>query len=96
MAFPRPPLGITLDRAHRLCRACGLTDDRTDQLIDSARYSTLSRQQNIELFFGTFEDPTDAELCLPCAEAALDIPADATAQETPRQESPNEARTEHE
>jgi hypothetical protein len=73
---------------------CGLDAEDVDRIIDTVQHSTLSREENLELFLGTFEDPDDAELCLPCAEAVLDIPVDTTGQETPRQESQDEARTE--
>ena len=58
-----------MQRAHRICGQCGLGPVVVDELIDTMRHSTLTREQNLELFFGTFEDPSDAELCLPCAEA---------------------------
>ncbi len=58
--------------AYLLCGECGLTSDEVDWLIDANRNSTLTREQSLELCYGTFEDRRDAELCEPCAEAVLD------------------------
>ena len=58
--------------AYRLCIECGLTSDEVDWLIDAHRNSTLSREQSLELFYATFEDRADAELCEPCTQAVLD------------------------
>ena len=43
-----------------------------DRLIDDMRHSTLSREENLDLFRDTFERREDAELCIGCAEAVLD------------------------
>ncbi len=44
-----------------------------NRLIDDMEHSTLSRDQNLELFYGTFDDgDPDPELCKPCVEAVLD------------------------
>ena len=60
-------------RAHRLCGECGLTPEEIDGLIDEFSHPTLSREQAMELFNGTFdEDDPPAELCEPCANAVLD------------------------
>ncbi len=59
-------------RAHRLCSECGLTAGEVDGLIETMRLSTLTREENLELFYATFEDRSQAELCEPCAEAVLD------------------------
>ena len=49
-----------------------MTHAEVDELIDTARHSTLTREQNRELFVATFADSTDAEECLPCVDAILD------------------------
>lgn len=61
-----------VDRAHELCAECGLSDAEVDQLIDDAKHSMLSREENMRLFLDTFADPAEAELCRTCAEAVLD------------------------
>jgi hypothetical protein len=43
-----------------------------DSLIDDARDSGLDREGMLELFYTTFENRADAELCEPCFEAVLD------------------------
>ena len=63
-------------RAHRLCEGCGLGPGEVDGLIDNVRHSTLTREENLELFYGTFEDPSQAEACEPCAEAVLETAVD--------------------
>ena len=45
--------------------------DGIDGLIANVRHSTLTGEQNLELFYATFEDPSQAELCVPCVEAIL-------------------------
>ena len=66
------PWESDIERAHRLCGACGLPTNEINQLIDDVRHSTLAREENLELFYATFKDRADAKLCEPCAEAALD------------------------
>lgn len=58
------------DLAYRICGACGFDVAEVEKLIDNMRYSTLSREQNLELFRSTFERREDAELCIGCAEAS--------------------------
>ena len=43
-----------------------------DRLIDDMRHSTLSREENLDLFRDTFERREDAELCIGCAVAVVD------------------------
>ncbi len=76
------PWETLTQRAHRLCDKCGLDDDEIDRLIDEFRDPRLSREQALALFFGTFENPAAAELCMSCVKAVMD----AAGQETPRQE----------
>ena len=59
-------------RAHRLCRACGLDDAEIKWLIDAKSGTEQTREQELELFYDTFEQRAEAELCEPCAEAMLD------------------------
>ncbi len=73
LARPEEP---TTEWAYRLCGECGLTSDDVDWLINANRNSTLSREQSLELFYATFEDRRDAELCEPCTEAVLDAAAE--------------------
>ena len=62
-------------RAFRICEACGLEDDEIASLIDVKSRSSLSREQEIELFDSTFKGNyqwANSEMCLPCVEAVLD------------------------
>ena len=70
--FWRRPWESDTQRAHRLCEGCGLGPGDVGGLIDNVRHSTLTREENLDLFYGTFEDQADAEACVPCAEAVLD------------------------
>ena len=58
-------------RAHRICEQCGLDPVVVDGLIDTMQHSTLTREQSLELFFSTFDEPAAAELCVPCAETIM-------------------------
>ena len=60
------------ERAHRLCRECGLDDDEIDRLIAEKRIAGQTREQELDLFYATFESGAIAELCEPCVEAVLD------------------------
>ena len=71
LILARPWESLT-ELAYRLCGECGLTTDEVDWLIDANRHSTLSRGHSLELFYATFENRRDAELCEPCTEAVLD------------------------
>ena len=62
-----------LEFAYATCGPCELTHAEVDELIDTMRHSTLTREQNRGLFFDTFEEREDAEECLPCADAILDV-----------------------
>ena len=74
---PRPESALTpIDVAYQACGACGLDSSEVDQLIDGARHSTSTRDGLLELFRDTFERREDAELCIGCAEAVLDVAAD--------------------
>ncbi len=66
------PWESPIQRAHRLCRECGLDDDEVDRFIDTKRNAGLTREQELDLFYATFEDEADAELSEPCAVAVLD------------------------
>ncbi len=54
-----------------MCGEYGLEPGEVDWLIDANRHSTLTREQSLELFYATFEDRRDAELCPPCVEVVL-------------------------
>ena len=62
-----------LEVAYTECGPCDLTPAEVDDLIETTRHSTLTREQNREVFIDTFEDREDAEECLPCADAILDV-----------------------
>ena len=47
-------------------------DPATEAVTDANRNCTLTHEQSLELFYATFEDWRDGELCEPCAEAVLD------------------------
>lgn len=66
------PLYSPTGRAYRLCVACGLTGDEIDRLIDTKRHAGQTREQQLDLFYATFEARADAEPCEPCAEVVLD------------------------
>ncbi len=67
------PWETPTQRAYWLCSECGLEVDQIDRLIDDMKHSTLARDQNLELFYGTFDDgDPDPELCKPCVDAVLD------------------------
>ncbi len=57
------------ERAHRLCRECGLDDDQINRLIDTKRDAGLTREEELNLLYAPFGDRAEAE---PCAEAVLD------------------------
>ena len=62
-----------LEFAYATCLPCELTHAEVDDLIDDARHSTLTRAKNRDLFIATFVDRADAEECLPCVDAILDV-----------------------
>jgi hypothetical protein len=72
----RRPWESPATRAHRLCSECGLGVDEIDLLVDTMRHSTLTKEQNLELFYATFDDRSQANLCESCAEAVLDAARD--------------------
>ena len=75
---PRPERPETpTDVAYRICEACGLARSEIDRLIDDMLHSTLTREENLQLFRATFEMREDAELCIDCAEAVLDAAGEA-------------------
>jgi hypothetical protein len=69
------PWESAIQRAHRLCREGGLDDDEINRLIETKSDAGLTREQELDLLYATFEDRADAELCEPCAEAVLDVAA---------------------
>ena len=72
----RRPWESATTRAYRLCGKCGLGTEEINRLIDDLRHSTLGIEQNLELFYATFEDRSQADLCEPCAEVLLDAARD--------------------
>lgn len=71
LRFERPWESRT-DVAYRICGACGFDSSEVDQLIGTARHSTLSHEENLELYRSTFDRRANVELCIDCAEAVLD------------------------
>ena len=65
------PWESATERAYRTCSECGLDAGEVDRLIDTMRHSALTREQGLELFFSTFDEPAAAELCVPCAETIM-------------------------
>ncbi len=43
-----------------------------DDLINTNKHSTLTREQSLALFRDQFDDEADAKFCEPCTEAVLD------------------------
>ena len=74
------PFESPTQRAYRLCGECGWARNEIDWLIDANRYSTLTREQSLELFRDQFDDEMDAEYCAPCTTAILDA-ADAEVEQ---------------
>ena len=66
------PLEASMARAYQVCGECGLAPDETERLIAGLEETTLTREQALALYRATFEEPNDAELCLPCAEAVVE------------------------
>lgn len=60
-----------MEVAYNECGPCELTHAEVDALIDDLQHSTLTREQNREMFIATFEDRAHAAECLPCADAIL-------------------------
>ena len=60
-----------LDVAYAGCEPCDMTHAEVDQLIDDVRHSTLTREQNRELFIATYANRMDAEECLPCIDTMI-------------------------
>ncbi len=62
----------TTKRAYRICAACGLEPDEIDRQIENKSQSTLSREEEINLYHSTGKPGDDLAPCLPCVEAVLD------------------------
>jgi len=60
------------ERAYRLCGDCGLSQQKTEPLIETMRTSPRTREQELEAFRTTFASRAHAKLCETCAEAVLD------------------------
>lgn len=56
------PWESSTERAHRLCGECGFGPHEIEQLIDDVRHSTSMREENLELFYATFQRRADEEL----------------------------------
>lgn len=67
----RTPKESPTERAYRVCAECGLDPSEVDRLIESARQSTLGREQNLELYRQQSEGKPAID-CEPCAMAVLD------------------------
>ena len=73
--FLARPWESPVDRTSRLCGECGLSVSDVDRLIAENRASTLTRDEAVKLWEGTYSDPdvlADArELCMPCVDAVI-------------------------
>lgn len=65
------PWESSIQRAHRLCRECGLGEDEIGRLIAAKMNAGQTREQELDSFYATFENRANAEPCGPCAEAVL-------------------------
>lgn len=66
------PWESPIKRAYRLCGDCGLAPDEIGRLITELEGTTLTPEQAVELYREKFDEPEDAELCAPCAEAVVE------------------------
>ena len=67
------PWQLPIERAYLVCENCGLEPDEIGNLIVGLSGTTLTSEQAVELYRETFDEPEDAELCLPCAEAVASV-----------------------
>ena len=73
---PTTRVETPIERAHRLCEACGLDANEVDRFIDAAGHSLLDREGLVKLWEATYSDSealeAARELCQPCVDAILD------------------------
>ena len=75
LRFNRPWESAT-ERAYRICRECGLEDEEIAWLIETKTKSSLTRDEEIELYLQTFngdDQAVSSEPCMPCVEAVLGV-----------------------
>ena len=77
--FVAQPTETPIERAHRVCRECGLTNTDVRWLIDHIKDMKLSREKALRVLLDTYFEDGDpqkrkqgSEQCLPCNEAILD------------------------
>ncbi len=75
-AEPQALIGAPIEGAYWLCSECGLSHDETDQLVNDARQSTLTREEQFDVFLDAFEGRVARGVCQLCAEAVLAAAAD--------------------
>jgi len=63
--------GISLDRAYRICKDCGMYVPEIDELIEQVRESGLTPAESVKLWKQTAE-PGAVELCLACTESVIE------------------------
>ena len=72
LRWSRPWESPTL-RAYRVCAECAdFSPDEVDHQIATVRSAPGTRADKLRLFLVQFDDPADAEDCVPCTEAVLD------------------------
>ena len=73
--FLTRPWESPIDRAYRLCGECGLPYTDVDRLVAENRASTLTREEAVKLWEGTYADSDvladPRELCMPCVDAVI-------------------------
>lgn len=68
---PNPP-ETPLQRAHRICKDCGIYEPEIDQLIEQVRTSGLMPKESIELWKQAAE-PDAVDLCRECVDAVVGV-----------------------
>lgn len=67
----RPATETPLDRAHRICKDCGLLGPEIDELIQQVRDSGLTPAEEVQLWKQTAQ-PEAVELCRDCVDAVIE------------------------
>lgn len=60
-----------LERTHRICQDCGLSDDEIETLIQQVSESGLTPVESVESWKQT-ADPENVELCRDCVDAVIE------------------------
>ena len=70
IAVIRPSNETPIERAHRICKDCGLLGPEIDELIQQVRESGLTPSESIQLWKDA-ADPGAVELCRECVDAVV-------------------------